>query len=412
MMEQPFFGRRLRELRQERGLSQAALAGDEISTGYLSRLESGARQPTDRVVAYLADRFGVDRSAFDVPASGGSLAQALSIATSTDSDEAIEALITALNRAPGADLLSRWQALWVVFRYWRRQGRHSEERACLEELARIADELGLPELQCRAWAQLARLLRSTGEVARAIGVASRAYQLASEAKLSVSDTGAALQTLVAAEAEAGQLPDARAHVDELVRLTERGGSDVARTEALWSAATVRSRQGDHDGARDYLERAMLGLESRVDLTLWVRLRLAAASLYLQTKPPMVDRGRDCLQEAGTALSLVGTPVLRQELLTLQAYLAFHEGRFDDARRAHDELSRDELLLVYRDQVRLGILDSRLLLLEGREAEGLGRLKELGEEARQSSNIDLAADIWRILAEALEELHQGRPVPAP
>lgn len=46
MLQQSEFGPRLRALREKRGLSQAALAKGGISTGYLSRLESGARRPT------------------------------------------------------------------------------------------------------------------------------------------------------------------------------------------------------------------------------------------------------------------------------------------------------------------------------------------------------------------------------
>ncbi|MFF2525092.1 helix-turn-helix domain-containing protein [Streptomyces liangshanensis] len=401
MMEQPDFGRRLKELRRARRLSQATLAGEEISTGYLSRLESGARHPTERVVTYLVGRLAVERSAFDVPPRSGSLAQALSLATSSDSDETVEGLIAALDRAEDAEPLPRWQALWIVSRYRQRRGEHAEERAALEELVRIADELALPELRCRARSRLARSLRGTGEVTRAIDVAAHAYRLATRGELSVPDVGTALQTLVAAEAEAGRLPDARAHVDELVALVEHAGSEVMRTEALWSAATVRFRQGEHERAREFLERAVRGLDSRVDLTLWVRLRLATASLCLQTEPPLTGDGRVYLREAEGALALVGTSVMRQELLMLRAYLAFHEGRYEDARAAHDELDGDDVRMTYRDRIRLSVLDSRLLLLEGHEERGLARLRELGEEARQAANVDLAADIWRILAGALE-----------
>lgn len=71
MTDESSFGARLKALRLQRGLSQAALAGEEISTGYLSRLESGARQPTERVIAYLAKQLGVDRVAFEaLPAAG------------------------------------------------------------------------------------------------------------------------------------------------------------------------------------------------------------------------------------------------------------------------------------------------------------------------------------------------------
>jgi transcriptional regulator with XRE-family HTH domain len=400
MLEQPTFGRRLKELRVERGLSQAALGGEEISTGYLSRLESGARQPTERVVTYLAQVLGVDRSAFDTPPSGGSLAQALSIATSTDGDEGIADLITVLGQVREEAPFMRWQALWVISRYWRRHGRRDEEQACLEELLRVADELSLPELQCRARFQLARTLRSTGEVTRALDTAVNAYQLAKNAKLSVTDTGGALLTLVSVEAEAGRLPDARAHVDELVQLVA-GRSDPLAAEALWSAATVRFRQGDHETARGYLEQAMKVLDSSVDLTLWARLRLAAASLHLQSTPPETDLAHECLEAAAGALALVGTLVLRQELLTLQTHLAFEQGRYADARTLHDRLHSDELHLTYRDQIRLHMLDARLMLVEGHQDEGIHRLKELGEQARQQSNIDLAAEIWRILAESLE-----------
>ncbi|UNO39197.1 helix-turn-helix domain-containing protein [Streptomyces sp. MST-110588] len=399
MIEQPFFGRRLKELRRERGLSQSALAGKQISTGYLSRLESGARQPTDRVVSYLAEQLQLDRSAFEVPPNGSSLAQALSIATSADCDDATENLISVLARAQHEDPLLRWQALWVIALYRQRRGELAEEQQCWEKLVQIADELALPELRCRAWTQYARCLRTAGEVVRAADFATRAYELARDSSLSLGDTGNALLTLVSAEAEAGRLPDARAHVDTLVSLVE-DRSDALRAEALWSAATVRLRQGDHEAAQQFLEHAIAGLDSRVDLLLWVRLRLAGASFSLQVTPARVSRARVYLEEARTALSLVGTPVLRQELLTLQAHLAFQEGRYEDARAAHDELSGEELRLTYRDRIRLSILDSRLLILEGHQEEGIDRLKELGEEARQALNIDLVAEIWRVLAETL------------
>ncbi|WP_255954987.1 helix-turn-helix domain-containing protein [Streptomyces odontomachi] len=412
MMEQPDFGRRLRELRRERGLSQAALAGEEISTGYLSRLESGARQPTDRVVTYLAGRLGADRTVFDAPSSGGSLTRALSIVTSSEGEAAIESLVTALAASADEKPLPRWQALWLVARHWRGRGERAKEQPCLEELVQIADELELPELQCRSRAQLARCLRTAGEASRAIDIATGAYRLAKDAGLAAADTGRALLTLVSAETEAGRLPDASSRVDELVALVSNDDAHGAlRTEALWSAATVRSRQGDHPAARDFLERAMQGLHIETDLTLWVRLRLAATSLYLQAEPPLLDRGRACLAQAEQAVALVGTPVLRQEMLLLRGCLALLEGRTGDARTAHTELTREEVLLDHRDQIRMSALDSQLLILEGHRDQGLNQLKKLGEQARQAANIDLAAYVWRVLAQALEAVLPAASDPA-
>ncbi|MER7901525.1 helix-turn-helix domain-containing protein [Streptomyces sp. NPDC096046] len=396
MVEQPAFGRRLKELRTERGLSQAALAGDDMSTGYLSRLESGARQPTARVIAYLAERLQVDPCEFDVP-SVGSVAEALALATSADGDEALQKLAAALELSPAVDPTLRWQALWLLADAHARRGARQEESVLLEELVHTSEELMLPELQCRARTQLARCLRTLGDIPRALKAGQEACRLAYDHKLPVQDTGAALLTLVSVEAEAGRLSDARAHADDLVELVaERNGT--LRTEALWAAATVTFRQGDSATARDLLEQALAELDSRLDLVLWMRLRLAAASLYLQASPRQLDECRQRLDEAEPALSLVGTPVHQQEMLTLRVHLAFEEGRYADARAAHDELVLDELRLTYRDRIRLDVLHNRLLILEGQAQQGIQQLRELAERAQQTSNIDLAAEIWRTLAE--------------
>ncbi|MFI6929790.1 helix-turn-helix domain-containing protein [Streptomyces sp. NPDC050287] len=396
MLEQPAFGRRLRELRKERGLSQADVVGGNMSTGYLSRLESGARQPTARAVAYLAERLQVDPSEFDEP-SVGSVAEALALATSAQDDEALQKLAAALRQAPGADATLRWQALWLLAGAAAGRGARSEEAALREELVRTSEELMLPELKCRARSQLARCLRSLGEIPRALTAAQEACRLAYDHKLSVQDTGAALLTLVSVEAEAGRLFDAKAHADDLLALVAER-TDTLRTEALWAAATVSFRQGDPAAARQLLEQAITEFDSRLDLVLWMRLRLAAASLYLQISPRQLGECRRRLDEAEPALDLVGTPVLRQEMLTLRVHLAFEEGRYEDARAAHDELVLDELRLTYRDRIRLDMLHNRLLIHEGHAQQGIQQLRELAERAQQTSNIDLAADIWRALAE--------------
>ncbi|MEU6406403.1 helix-turn-helix domain-containing protein [Streptomyces sp. NPDC046985] len=394
------FGGRLKALRLKRGLSQATLAGNELSTGYLSRLESGTRQPTERVIAYLADRLDVDRSAFFSPSPSSSLSEAMSVATSTDGDDGVDAVVSALASGQDEDPLLRWQALWLIARFRHRRGEHAEERASLEEAVRIADGLALPALQCRSRTELARCLRSTGDIAEALELAVDAYRMAKGSGVGTADLGRSLLTLVSVEAEAGRLPDARAHVDELVALVA-DRSDALRAEALWAAATVRSRQGEIDGARALVQQAMDSLDSRLDPLLWARLRLAAASLYLHARPPLTDSARMCLAEADKALSLVGTPLQQQELLSLNARLAFEEGRFADARDILDRRDFDRLALSYRDQVRLSLLESLLLIEEGHREQGLARLKQLGEEAHQDSNLDLAAQVWRVLAEALE-----------
>ncbi|MER6074421.1 helix-turn-helix domain-containing protein [Streptomyces sp. NPDC001852] len=399
MLQQPAFGSRLRKLRQARGLSQTALAGDGMSTGYLSRLESGARQPTERAVAYLAERLGLEAADFEEPA-GGSLANALSLVASTGSGAAMETLREALAAEGHEAPVLRWQALWQLARQRRLQGDHAGEREYLEELVQLGDAVGLTALRVRGLTRLARCLRSLGDINEALDAAMTAHHLAREGDLDVEDRAAVLLALVSVEGEAGRMPDARAHVDELVELVA-GRSDALWAEAMWTAAVVRVRQGDHAAAQGYLEEALEKFGSGEDLVLWLRLRLTAGRLHLEKLPPDPEAAERCLTAAEAALAFVGTPGLRQQLTALKADLAFVTARYDDARVLLGELAQAEPRMTYRERVQMDILRHQLRIRSGDDG-GIQGLRALAEQAQADANIDLAAQIWRILAESLAQ----------
>jgi transcriptional regulator with XRE-family HTH domain len=52
-------GQRIRRLREERGLSQRDLSEPGISYAYVSRIEAGARNPSEKALRMLAAKFGV-----------------------------------------------------------------------------------------------------------------------------------------------------------------------------------------------------------------------------------------------------------------------------------------------------------------------------------------------------------------
>ncbi|MEV4899337.1 helix-turn-helix domain-containing protein [Nonomuraea sp. NPDC055795] len=399
MLAQPAFGHRLRALRLERGLSQAALAAGGLSTGYLSRLESGARPPTARVVEHLAERLGVPVSSFDAAHEPQSLAQVLASVTSAEeTGDPGEALADALRADDRVNPPLTWQAMWLLARIRGGQGRHDEELELLGELVALSDSLGSPELRARSRTELSRCVQALGDSTRARDHAHEAYTLSPG--LSAADRAGALQALVSAEAEAGRLAEARAHADELCEVTEQAGGTLF-IKALWASATVRIRQGDYSGAQEALERALQGLDSRGDLQLWTRLRLAAASLYLQITPPLTDRAAARLDEVGPVLALVGTDLHQQQLLTLRAHLAFEEGRIERARELVERIGEaGELLLSFRDRIRFQALRSQLLILDGQVEEGNTALRTLATQAQEALNVELAAEIWKILATTL------------
>lgn len=400
MLDQPFFGERLKALRLERGLSQAAVAGDEMSTPYLSRLESGARRPTPRVVSYLAGRLQVSPRAFE-DIQDSPLAQAVASASSAG-DTVLSSELAAMLRAEdrSAPAALRWQALWLLARAHGAQAQHAEEYQVLTELAAVSDEMDIPELRVRTNTALAHSARSLGHIAKACEHA--AAGVAEAGSLSLADRTAALDALISAQAEAGQLAQARAGADELLALTEPGGG-AAFTRALWTSATVAIRQGEPTQARADLERALASLNSQDDLKLWMRLRLAVASLLLQITPPQTAAAKARLDESEPVINLVGTEQNRQELSLLRAQLAFKEGRHDEARELCAALEEREIQLSFRDRIRLEALQSLLGILDGQTEAGVVRLQQLAQEAQDSQNVELAAELWRELAIGLAEL---------
>ncbi|MFE2166029.1 helix-turn-helix domain-containing protein, partial [Streptomyces sp. NPDC059447] len=162
--EQPLFGRRLRALRVARGMSQSELVGTEISAAYLSRLESGARPPTARVLSYLCARLEVSPSVFRATV-GSPLAQALAtVATIGETPQTAQFLEAALQQEGDGDASLRWQALWLLARCYQSDGRAEDELSTLKELVALGDEIGQLDMQARARVRLARRHRASGNL--------------------------------------------------------------------------------------------------------------------------------------------------------------------------------------------------------------------------------------------------------
>ncbi|WP_027341497.1 helix-turn-helix domain-containing protein [Hamadaea tsunoensis] len=400
MLQQPHFGRRLRELRLERGLSQATLAGEEMSAGYLSRLEGGARPPTPRIVAYLARKLKVPLDSFE-PAKAPPLARVMLEVTSGPRPTATaELLADAIKAADDRDPDLRWQAIWLLAEMLGSQGRYPEQSEQLVDLVQLSDALDEPRLQVRARTQLARCMRARGDNAGAGRYAREAVHLADAHQVAVPDRAAALLVLVSAEAEAGLLTDAREHTDILLGLcdSETGGS--LRVQALWAAATVRGRQGDSLTALSLLNDALAALEARDDVPLWIRLHLAFASLCLQQQQPDTIHAKRRLETVAPILNVLGTPLQRQEFRALQAQVAFFDDDLATARAYAEEVLAGAPALAFRDFVRVTMLLNRILILQGEKADGIRNLQDLARQVQESHNVDLASEIWRTLAETL------------
>ncbi|MEU1308264.1 transcriptional regulator [Streptomyces cinnamoneus] len=294
----------------------------------------------------------------------------------------------------------RWQAHWLLSRCYHVQGKAAQELRVLQELTKLSDELDLPDLRARSRVRLARGQRVSGELAPARATASEALALAEEYGLPRHDIVEALMTLIAIDAESGQLAEARARAYRLLDTLCPEIPARLLVKALWTAATVRVRQGDRTAAVELLQRALGQLPSNEDPMLWMRLRLAAASLYLQMDPRDTAQARLRLEEAMPAAELIGMPLHQQEVLILQCQLAFQEGRFDDARAFSDRLLDRTEEVGLREQVRIDILRNQLAIIDGDRTTAVLNMERIAKQAQESSNVELSAEVWRALAEAL------------
>ncbi|MEV0963208.1 helix-turn-helix transcriptional regulator [Streptomyces sp. NPDC049910] len=403
MLEQPAFGRRLRQLRQQRGKSQVELTGPGMSATYLSRLESGSRRPTERSVAYLAERLGIPVESFEQQP-GDSLTDALaSVAALSErevDEEAAGILVEALDAADDADPVMRWHALAQLARCYEALGDFPGQRDALMRLSELSDDMGRPVLQVRAQLRLARCARNLGDAEAARAAVRQVLAISQEhgVRISASDLVRSRLVLVSAEAELGDVAEAARLVDE-VRTSLEGTDGVLTAEVLWTAATVSTRQGNHARAFAFLLEALGALDSRDNLVLWIRLRLAAASLSMQSMPPRLAEAESFLDSVEPLLKVAGPLRHWHELLFLKAKLAYHQGDADRAGELVAQADEGAQSFTYRDQVRLEVLRGVLDLKAG-DQEASGRLRALVAQVETANMPDLAAEVWRSVAESL------------
>ncbi|WP_335934747.1 helix-turn-helix domain-containing protein [Streptomyces sp. PTD5-9] len=401
-MGQPEFGRLLRRLRVERGLSQADLMGPKVSASYVSRLESGGRAVTPQAAAHLAERLGVTIDVFQVAAGavGADRAPALLAAAVTALDDGAPAdavrLLTTCAALPDVSADHAWQVLWYLARGHERLGDVRAQRDVLERLRSVAHESGIAHLRVRVLAALSGCDRVLGETESAVSRAREALTVATGA--GGADQAEALLALAAAEESAGRLGEAEEHAGLLL---ERAGemSGGRRARALWTAAAVHAARDAHERALPLLEEALGFADARGDLLLWARLRLAAVSAYVEVHGTVsADAERWC-QEAETALAMMDGAGYLSELWAVRARIAFHRG--DPA--AAIGLCREALgasgTMSHHDRVRTEILLHEAELAAGAGESAAAELRRIAEETTRSGNLGLATRAWKALAEA-------------
>jgi transcriptional regulator with XRE-family HTH domain len=310
------FGKRLRQLRRERDLTQADLAGEGVSESYVSLLESGKRTPTALVLRALATRLDCDESLLTTGLEPEDLARVeLSVTFAElallngESEDALTQARIAIESSLAVPAALLWRARCAL-------------ASALENLGRLEEALGELEhlhsesVAQRRWGealrlvvQISRCYKEAGDVAHALAVAEAGLKLVDQYELMGTDAHAELaSTVIGLHYVQGNHVRAELLADEVLSQLEEGGSRRGRGAVYWNASLNAEGRGDVEKAVVLAERALALYAEGQDERALARLRVAYAWLMLRSAPPRAQRAAQLLEDARLSLMDTGTEV--------------------------------------------------------------------------------------------------------
>jgi transcriptional regulator with XRE-family HTH domain len=301
-------GRRLKAIRVTRGLTQSDVAGDAMSVAYLSRMESGQRRPTAKMLVEIAHRLDVSVDELlgeTTPREVDEIRLTLDYAElSLESGEAHEALThvgTARERlesSPSDALNDR--ARFLGARALEALGRTDDALDELESL--VGDGRVAGVMRVNAGIALSRIYRESGDLGRAIDTGEHILAGLAESGLDSCDEAIQLTvTIAAAYFERGDSGHAVRICRAAIAKAEALGSPTARASAYWNASAMQARRGDIFNAAPLAERALALLSEGQDTRNLARLRTELGRLQLALDPPEVEQARHNLEKAAEEL---------------------------------------------------------------------------------------------------------------
>lgn len=400
-------GRRIRDLRVARGLTQAKVAGDTMSVAYVSRIESGSRRPEPQMLAAIADRLGATVEYLTTGVEPRKLDEArlqLRYAElSLESGEAAEAerASAALLADPEVAALPEigGRVAYVHARALEVGGRLEEAASELEALR----ERGADLTWVHSMTALCRCYREAGDLNRSIEVGEQALHRLAEVGLEGSSEAVQLElTVAAAYFERGDEVYAIARCRKSADRAEALGPLDARAAAYWNASVMESRRGGHLAAITLAERALALMGEGSDARNVARLRSQLGTMLLRSGPGQVDEAIRHLKAARAALTAASGGVVDvarcdtalAEALARQGDL---EGAAELAAQAISAAGAASPLLEAEARMVLG----HVALLRRDEAAALEQHRAAAARLTAAGADRAAGQVWFELAAALD-----------
>jgi tetratricopeptide (TPR) repeat protein len=402
-------GARVKAARVARGLTQAALTGDGISAGYVSRIESGVRRPTLKVLTELARRLdkpvdqllrGVSGTEYDEIRLGLDYAE-----LALENGEAQEAERHARDALTRAELaaLQQLQARghYLLGRAYEGLGRLDDAIRELEQAAASGASL----LVIHAGIALSRCHRDAGDLTLAIEVGERVQ--ARLPALGLDRTDEAVQLAMAVTGGyilRGDLSQAARLCTDVIARTEEWASPAARSTAYWNASVALSERGQVHDAVALATRALALQSEGNDVRNLARLRLALGRLELRMDQGALPDALAHLSRAQEELrgSSAGVVDLAQSAMALaDAHL-----RSGDAERALElaaEVEAMEFPDVLPERAEAAIIRGQAAWALQRQDEAMAAYQVAIDRLTACDEDRYSAQLWFDLAELLDQI---------
>lgn len=414
-------GARLREARLERGMSQAQLAGEELTKGFISQLESGAVRPSIRSLQVIASRLGKSLDYFlgDEPLSVQKRAEFFQLAAQAASERADwQELARIAQEAQSLELEPHQRAHFLRWQAQARLGAGDSEGAfaAVDEALRATDVSRDPGgyawvllVQGVAYANIGQLLPASQTFERALTAvnehevldarlrtrllmnlattyrrlnrttkAVQLYESALGLANRSSDIRAVAQALMGVAVglyDSGELDGAIAHYRRALELFRRVADQHFELSVLHSLAAVRYQQGEVEQAAEYArqchERAIAVGDEHMAAVAQVELaRVALAGGDHERAIAAAAAAEAVLARAGDA---------KQRASALRTI-----GAAEHATRRHDDADRH-----YQQAIELAQSIQMYPDVSEFSAEYAQKLRERGEYERAFQYLELA-----------------------
>ena len=387
------FGEALRALRLARNLTQAQVAGDELSISYISLLESNRRQPSDETVRILARTLGcLPEELYGKPvAAAQPAALALRYA-----DLSLESGETETARAGYQQILQdgvedpmlRLRTTLGLAQALQREGRLREAVEMYESCVRSGLVDPAHSVSLAATQGWCRCLFELGELYRAIEVGSRSLEELGQLGAEDSEQSVQLLATVAiAWYELGELRQAENLLSEGLERASRVKSPRARGAIIWNASIVASERGRYLEALELADEALSLFRHGSDPRMLGMLLTTRGYMLLRMDPPRAQEAVEVLTEAMAMLSIHPDKVQQAYALT-------------DLSRAHLELGDTDAAISAAERA-LDLLGPSAHLESGRATVALA------SAVNAQGDVDRAKQLFTEAATILGTLGASR-----